>query len=206
MADYKKAPSNTTAEVQSNPLGMILDMLSEKSPGDAIYAQEAAGQRSFTTSDTLPTRMGEDDRRVLEQAGVIFDDQVRGDEMFTYVTLPAGWKKVLTSHSMWSDLADDKGRKRASMFYKAAFYDRDAFLRVNHRYGISMDYAYEESNSAIRFNVTDGDQVVFSSAAHRYVEKYSREWEAAEQAASNEASTWLNHHYPQWEDPSAYWD
>jgi hypothetical protein len=206
MNDSKRPPHNTTAEIQSNPMGMLLDMMSQKSPGDAIYAQEAAGQRSFTTSDTLPTRMGEDDRKVLEQAGVVFGDQVRGDEMFTYVTLPAGWKKVPTSHSMWSDLVDDKGHKRASMFYKAAFYDRSASLHTNLRFGIQTDYGYEDANSAFKVNVTDGDEVVFSSEPHSFTEKYSDEYYAAGEAASSEAQAWLDEHYPNWQDASAYWD
>jgi hypothetical protein len=46
------------------------------------------------------------------------------------VSLPPGWKVVPTDHSMWSDLVDAKGEKRASIFYKAAFYDRDAFIRI----------------------------------------------------------------------------
>ena len=34
---------------------------------------------------------------------------------------------------MWSDLLDDKGVKRGSIFYKAAFYDRSAFLRLKEK-------------------------------------------------------------------------
>lgn len=33
---------------------------------------------------------------------------------------------------------DDKGRKRMNFFYKAAFYDRDAFVNFNTRYSISV--------------------------------------------------------------------
>jgi len=50
------------------------------------------------------------------------------------VELPIGWKKRSTGHSMWNDLVDDKGRVRATFFYKAAFYDRDAFINFERRY------------------------------------------------------------------------
>jgi predicted secreted protein len=30
---------------------------------------------------------------------------------------------------MWSYIVDDEGTQRVAIFYKAAFYDRDAFMR-----------------------------------------------------------------------------
>jgi hypothetical protein len=44
--------------------------------------------------------------------------------------LPDGWQKRATDHDMWSELVDADGVVVASMFYKAAFYDRRAFLRM----------------------------------------------------------------------------
>jgi len=92
----------------------------------AIERQEAAGQRELESSDVLPTECSEDDRKALEAAGVVFGSKVAGDDIFTHVTLPAGWKKQRTDHSMYTDLIDSDGKKRASIFYKAAFYDRNA--------------------------------------------------------------------------------
>lgn len=95
----------------------------------AILSQEADGQQSFVNSTTLPTdiRGGKKD---LEAAGVKFLGPVEGDSLFQYVELPAGWKKEGTDHSMWSKLVDEQGRERASIFYKAASYDRRAFASV----------------------------------------------------------------------------
>ena len=64
--------------------------------------------------------------------GIVFGKEV--DDLFVEVTLPAGWKKEATDHSMWSKLVDDKGRERASIFYKAAFYDRDAHINITQRF------------------------------------------------------------------------
>lgn len=177
-----------------------------KGSGDAIRRQEADGQRSFTTSDTLPTDMSENDRRVLEQAGVVFGSQVSGDEMFTYVTLPTGWKKVATSHSMWSDLVDDKGRKRASMFYKAAFYDRRAHLTTCRRFSTGIDYDRSDTGVIVKF-VFDGDAKVFTTKEYPYTgEPYSDDYWLQDRAATDEVNAWLKEHFPNWEDASAYWD
>src|SRR6185436_8068032 len=47
-------------------------------------------------------------------------------------------KKIATDHSMYTDLVDDKGRVRASIFYKAAFYDRKADISFKRRFSIRV--------------------------------------------------------------------
>lgn len=130
---------------------------------NAIQAQEATGQQSFVSSETLPTDMQGDAKIVLKAAGVKFHGVVKDDPMFQYVELPAGWKKVATDHSMWSDLVDDKGRKRAGIFYKAAFYDRSAHLSVNRRYGISIDYDRLDTEKVAVARVTDVGAVIYTT-------------------------------------------
>jgi hypothetical protein len=199
-------PRNTDTDAQNNPLGQLLDMMSEKTPGDAIYAQEAAGQQSLVNSDTLPSRMSSDDRKVLEQAGVIFGDPVPGDDMFIYVTLPEGWTKLGTSHSMHSELLDKKGRKRAGIFYKAAFYDRRADLNVVRRFGTGMDYDLTDKGVVVMF-VTDSGSKVFMTKEYTFIgEKYRDDYNTQSNAAGDEVKAWLEEHYPNWEDASAYWD
>lgn len=74
------------------------------------------------------------------------------DDLFYSVELPEGWKVEATDHHMWNNLFDDKGRRRANFFYKAAFYDRDAFINFEHRYSFKIcpfddyqsDASYEE--------------------------------------------------------------
>src|SRR5690349_16739679 len=118
-----RAPENTRETVRRHPEGFLVESM-VAGVGPAILAQESQGQRSFVGSDTLPTEMGAKDRLALEIAGVRFGETVPGDSLFQYVQLPAGWRKEAADHSMWSYLLDDKGRRRASIFYKAAFYDR----------------------------------------------------------------------------------
>jgi hypothetical protein len=96
---------------------------------EAIDAQEAQGQSQLVVSELLPTKI-RGSRGILERAGVVFGDPLPDDPLFCRATLPPGWNKRATDHPMWSELVDETGRVRAMIFYKAAFYDRDAFVNV----------------------------------------------------------------------------
>ena len=99
-----------------------------------IETQERLGQESFVDSDTLPTQFENEDevaaRTLLEEAGVKFLGAVEGDDLFQFVELPPGWKRVASKHRFWSLLVDAEGNERAGIFFKASAHDRDAFLRV----------------------------------------------------------------------------
>lgn len=118
------APVETTTETGVHP-----EWVMGGNPR-AIEAQEAQGQRDLVANTQLPMDCPPDLKAELERAGVIFGAQTPGDRLFCSVTLPKGWKKKATEHSMWSDLLDDKDVKVAAIFYKAAFYDRSAFMRA----------------------------------------------------------------------------
>ena len=87
---------------------------------------EAHGQSELVVSEVLPTDGS--DNECWAKMGVIFGEPVKGDPIFRQATLPKGWSKKRTGHSMWSDLVDEQGKKRAAIFYKAAFYDRSSFI------------------------------------------------------------------------------
>ena len=112
----------------TDPLLMLLDAMTQGSTEGIVERQEEQGQRSFVDSDTLPANLT--GQKILEDAGVKFLGPVEGDDLFQYVELPEGWKKEATDHSMWSKLLDAEGNERASIFYKAASYDRDAFCNA----------------------------------------------------------------------------
>jgi hypothetical protein len=201
----KEAPHNTAREVQENPLlGIIIAM-----DGDSgLLAEEARGQRSFIGSDTIPASLrnfgGLDPKTILEAAGMKFLGPVEGDAMFQYVELPKGWQKVATDHSMWSKLVDDKGRERALIFYKAAFYDRSAYLTLSCRYHTSFDYDRFDSESIGVTNITDGMEVIHTTEpilASKGDESY-----IVSEKTNRAATKWLDKNYPSWRDPSAYWD
>lgn len=100
-------------------------------PGGVI-AQEQRGQEELVASTQLPIDglLGEDRPR-WEALGVqILDDGKSGDPLFCRVKLPAGWRKVPTSHTLWTDLVDEAGKVRGQIVYKAAFYDRYARIQL----------------------------------------------------------------------------
>ena len=175
---------------------------------NAILKQEAEGQRSFVNSETLPTDMGRhreyDAKAILEAAGAKFVCVVPDDPMFQVVELPKGWKKVATDHSMWSKLVDDKGRERASIFYKAAFYDRSAHMSLSCRFGVSFDYARFDKEKVGIANVMDGGKVVYTTEPISATEG-GKSYDVSDKA-NKLAAGWLDENYPDWRNPGAYWD
>ena len=114
---------------KEDPAMLLLEAL-HGDPSKAILDQESRGQSKLVNDATLPAEISLEDRASLESQGVVFGEYVEGDKMFRYVTLPAGWKKVRTDHSLWSELHNEKGKIMASIFYKAAFYDRSSHMYV----------------------------------------------------------------------------
>lgn len=173
---------------------------------DGIERQEAAGQRSFVASETLPKKMHGCTREKMEQMGVVFGADA--DDLFVRVQLPEGWKKQATENSMWSDLLDGKGRKRASIFYKAAFYDRIAHISLCQRYSVN---GYEPcdsegtpaeygKNSHMQTVVRDGNTIIHVAGICEELDYKTGE------AHVKEARDWLTTHFPDWHNPLAYWE
>lgn len=115
---------------------------------NAIYAQEARGQAEFVgeSGRTLPAD-GISDCPWAKVLG-----PVEGDPLFVRVELPPGWTVKATDHSMWSDVLDDKGRRRAGAFYKAASYDRCASINPCQAVTVDRDYDYKDG---VRYRVVD---------------------------------------------------
>lgn len=180
---------------------------------NGIERQEARGQRTFVASETLPKEMNGCTKEQLESIGIKFHDDA--DDLFVNVTLPEGWKKVPTDHSMWSKLVDDKGRERASIFYKAAFYDRNAHISLSRRYScmVEPEAGWESDYKKGRWvgRVTDCGKVIFE---HPYILEVEpsydprevwMEWHTRKSALGEDCAEWLNEHYPEWRNATAYW-
>lgn len=134
------------------------------------------------------------------------------DDLFYSVELPEGWKLEPTSHTLWSQLRDDKGRERALVFYKAAFYDREAFTRFKTRYTTEVDHCaphslnYEEWAASDYVGVVkDGDTVIFSTDKVPAVDNY-QESSAIKCRLWKELEQYMAEHYPEYDDINAYWD
>ncbi|MBB2914916.1 hypothetical protein FHS43_006228 [Streptosporangium becharense] len=113
-------------------------------PG-AIEAQEAAGGAAMAAGDceVIPVEILGGTDADLIALGFTLGEIDRSDPLFRQATLPPGWKRQGTGHSMHTDIVDELGRRRVGVFYKAAWYDRKAHLSITTVYGYVSSCVYE---------------------------------------------------------------
>lgn len=202
-----RAPDNTAAEAREYPIIPLAEAIAGGSVAALVDAQRGRGQEQFANSDTLPVQMlGENTRAMLEAAGVRFLGPVEGDKLFQYVELPSGWRKSATAGSLYTDLLDDKGRKRASIFYKAEFCDRVAHIRASPRFRITLDFERERRDNMAIGVVFDGEEVIFATEPTRLPSEHNTQFFEIGDNAKRLTKDWLAERYPDWENPAAYWD
>lgn len=183
-------------------------------PG-GIEAQEAAGQAQMVQSQQLPKEKLLKYQEQLEAMGFKFGKNI--DDVFIEVTLPAGWCKKGTDYNMWSDLLDDKGRRRAGIFYKAAFYDRNGCMHWSCRFSTGM--RLEDGRNL--YKMGDDEQLrCYAVVLDAGTEVYRTELSSGalsgnvhnnanqqlQEPLAEEAAKWLSEKYPNWRDEFAYWD
>jgi len=154
----------------------MLHLLTAMAP-DGILGQEAQGQREIVNSTVLPVDMGwqregePPPQGQFEALGFTFGDVVDGDPLFRHATLPDGWRREGTEHSMWTGILDERGIPRVAVFYKAAFYDRKAHMSlVNVGSRIVTEFVYgDAAEPDVPECLTDEERAQVRSAAERYV-------------------------------------
>lgn len=112
----------TPATLQALASGDLANATFAATPG-GIKKQEAEGQAALAKTDVMPIEL-RPSRSAFEAVGFSFGDTI--DDIFRQATLPDGWCKRPTDHSMHTELVDENGAVRGNIFYKAAFYDRKA--------------------------------------------------------------------------------
>lgn len=125
-------------------LMLAVGMSNHGDPSEYIDAQERSGQRQLVNSDRLPTKVVNDeggDEPYLA-LGFTFGEPDPDDRLFRPATLPAGWRREAMDHAMGSRIVDEYGRERVSIFYKAAFYDRDANMYLTSHFGYLSSCLY----------------------------------------------------------------
>lgn len=185
------------------------------SPG-GIERQEAEGQQALVAhADRLPVdgtiagRYGREvagQREQWEKVGFVFGEPLQGaDKIFVACTFPKGWTLKETEHSMWNDLLDDKGRKRASVFFKAAFYDYNAHtFGLERRYTVGRNYASERDmkpNAIVVRDVATGEAIHSIQLTPEQADNYT-----LLDTLERQAEAWLDANYSDWKNPLAYWD
>jgi hypothetical protein len=130
MNKPKMTPAALSAFLQNGNLNGTI-----ASSPDGIEQQEKDCQKSLVESQCLPIK-GE--WEILSRWGIKKGEPV--DSLFVSAKLPVGWRVEKTEDTIWSNLIDDRGLIRASIFYKAAFYDQDAFVNPKNRFQVSKNY------------------------------------------------------------------
>lgn len=182
--------------------GDIDNFIAASTPG-GIERQEAAGQQELVNGTNFPIDMSPN-REAFEKMGFVFGQQV--DDIFFSAKLPAGWKKEATDHSMWSYITDAQGRKRAAIFYKAAFYDRRARATLERRYIVQMVYPDMGLGAGLKEDegfiaLVDGGQTILQRS-----EVFKRDnYEVCDPIDKGFRKA-LDELYPEHRDPTAYWN
>jgi hypothetical protein len=194
-----------TQRTRNSAAEAMLNLLTVMEPG-GIERQEKLGQLEFVANDTLPIEGTEGENRAAwEKMGFRFGENV--DDLFVKVKLPAGWKKGETTHSMWSKIIDDKGRERAAVFYKAAFYDRRAHVHITPRFSVGTDYDHNPHPVVVK----DCDIVIHTVGVERKVNWQGDRAAVAVDDGFNrqllfDGEAWLAERYPSWRDATAHWE
>ena len=146
--------------------------------------------------------------------GIVFGEQI--SDLFARVQLPDGWRKERTRNVLWSSLLDDEGRTRASIFYKAAFYNNQAFIRLCHRYNISSRPIVNGSEDCQEIGWEsvaidwDGSVLWQSEPMRAEPERCNMaawsDWYQDQKKLLWQAEAWLDEHKSDWRNPMAYWD
>jgi len=202
-----KKPVITPAAIAALADGNTANFIAALTPG-GIEAQEAAGQRDMVANTRLPKEIiHSTDVNPIVLASKGFEFLGDYDDLFYSVKLPAGWKLVPTDHSMWSDLVDDKGRVRANIFYKAAFYDRSAHMSFNPRFYVNSEYegGSYAPDARKRYFVTDRLNPDNPPFRGEFFTRQRDNW-GQDTEESNKVYAWLKTNYPDYEKSFAYWD
>jgi hypothetical protein len=177
----------------------------------AIERQEAEGQQELLESFQLPTKLNtyskmSDSIDIYTAMGIKVLSKTKDDDLFYDVELPHKWSIQPTEHTMWSNLIDDKNRIRANIFYKAAFYDRDAFINMQQFYNIDLEILRNEASSSDAnpwdkpriIKITDANGKVYKTSDKCYYDAYEEVYDESKQQLLSIA--------PNYKDPLAYWD
>ena len=222
-------------------LEMMLCAMSGENPSVVIENQERRGQASVVRNQRLPKKanshsvshdiffkgvknsMPYEERDRITTANIIEYTRAKYermgieiieeyDDLFWSVKLPEGWEIRATDHTMWNELIDNKGRKRASFFYKAAFYDRDAFINFNTRFHVSVDHVADPESdydvwkvSDYQGTVKDGDVVICSTRCVPVTGSYEGD-DKVKKPLWEELDKFMKEHWPDYENTDAYWD
>jgi hypothetical protein len=206
---------NTEKTANERPMAVLADAMI-RGPSGSIEAMEARGTQQLAKSSVLPSKGLVKDKtgradfcEWAEKCGIKVLGPVEGDDLFVNVELPPGWKQECTDHSMHNDLVDERGRKRAGIFYKAAFYDRKADIRPESRFHATYECNRDDFEDKRCWPVVKdcGEEIWKGEILEPAPSPWNPDGDPCMQMeiARKRAREWLEERYPDHEDLNAYW-
>lgn len=172
--------------------------ISTGNASEGLEAVQHAEERRARRNWMLPKRM-QPSKEAFEALGFTFEDI--DDNVLYQATLPAGWE-LQSDGGYWTTLVDEKGRKRGSSFYKGAFYDRSGHMYLSQRFRVTCVAADPEHYGApFTVSAKDADDTILFTAG-QCKNAFSLECDEL----MSKAEEYLNTNYPDWKDPTKYWD
>lgn len=184
----------TPAALVAAAKGDLHNAIVASTPG-GIEGQEKAGQAMLTLKfNQLPKDGMDRYRDALERLGFKIGKDT--DDIFVSVTAPEGWTLRPSDHSMWSYIHDEQGRKRGSVFYKAAFYDRSAHFSLQPRYAAGGDYRDKGQRFSSVKDTATGAVLIEYGPTEDYTQSEKED---------RVCMDWLTAQFPDWQNVEAYW-
>lgn len=148
----------------------------------------------------LPRSMNPD-QEAFKKLGFEFE-KIDGDNVMLKAKLPEGWS-MNPVDSYHTSIYDEKGRERASFFYKGVFYDRNGHMVLYRRYGVRIEsFENAKFEDAARVVVFDRNDSSFLKVSATFPNSWCDEI-YQEQGNMHE---WMKKKFPKCEDPLAYWN
>ena len=186
--------------------GLLFLMRTLSGESDVIEHMEAEGQERVVKNTMMAKKM-RPSKEAWEQLGFVFTD-IPADDVLCNATLPEGWSLRVTDHSMWNEIIDENGMIRGSMFYKAAFYDRDAHMSLQCRYAVRSSYVGDDYSTTEVYFGNENEKLFVAGQVH-VSEDISREEKCARYNKIEElravAQKFGDENYPDWQNVHAYW-
>jgi hypothetical protein len=178
---------------------------------------------STTTFDRLPARTntvrGDPVRETLRRLGFLIHEEKDG---VLHLTPPNGWRLMTPPHSLWTDLVDQDGHKRGSIFSETSYYDRSPRIEITPRFtvrevylddneklitgtgevGYSQWVVHDLQTKSFSYRHPPSLFVHYASAAPHITKAALAE----KRLATECCIAWLDTAYPDWRKPDAYWE
>ncbi len=158
---------------------------------DGINVAQMLGHTDAQRDNLLPKNMSPS-KKAFETLGFKFKECE--DELMYSATLPKGWKYIIGT-GYYGKILDDQGRSRVTTFYKALPYDRDANMSLKRSIKIEI------------ISVTSDLTTITITKAGKTLKQVGTASSPAEvDRLIEKAKAFLNQNFPEWNDPTKYWD